>query len=158
MTVCCRFNHLLSRRGTDHVEDKKFKDRLLALRKLCLRSFPEFLANLRKGSDGRGTGYEYQVDEFHCVGEYFHFSVARFFVDIFLHIRQSSTSKRFFMFKLPLSLPYALGDGNWKMGEDIQVGKGVKTEEADHSSIIEHFVRESSPFSTSIIELKEFCR
>ena len=31
------------------------------------------------------------------------------------------------------------------MGEGIQVGKGVKTEEADHSSIVEHFVRESSP-------------
>jgi exocyst complex protein 7 len=50
---------------------------------------------------------------------------------------------------------YALGDGNWKMGEGIQVGMGAKTEEADHSSIVEHFVRESSPFSPSIIELRE---
>jgi hypothetical protein len=49
---------------------------------------------------------------------------------------------------------YALGDGNCKMREGIQVGKGVKTQEVDHSSIID-FVRESSPFPPSIIELKE---
>ena len=41
------------------------------------------------------------------------------------------------------------------MGEGVQVGKGAKTEEANYSSIIEHFVRESSSFSPSIIELKE---
>ena len=49
------------------------------------------------------------------------------------------------MFRLPSSPSYALGDGNWKMGEDIQVGKDVKTEEADHSSILEHFFRKSCP-------------
>ena len=41
---------------------------------------------------------------------------------------------------------YAL-KGNKKMGKGIQVGKGVKTEEADHlqaSSIIDYFVSESS--------------
>ena len=41
------------------------------------------------------------------------------------------------------------------MGEGIQVGKGVKAEETDYSSIIEHFVRESYLFSPSIIDLKE---
>ena len=41
------------------------------------------------------------------------------------------------------------------MGEGVQVGKGVKAEETDYSSIIEHFVRESSSFSPSINELKE---
>lgn len=35
---------------------------------------------------------------------------------------------------------YALGDGNWKMGEGIQVGKGAKEE--DDGSIVEHFIRE----------------
>ena len=40
------------------------------------------------------------------------------------------------------------------MGEGVQVGKGVKTEEADNSSIVEHFVRESCPFSPFIIDLK----
>jgi hypothetical protein len=45
----------------------------------------------------------------------------------------------------PSVLPqqHSLGDGNWKMGEGVQMGK---TEEADHSSIIEHLVRESPYF------------
>ena len=50
------------------------------------------------------------------------------------------------MFGLPLSLP-SMHSGNKKMGKGIQVGKGVKTEEADHlqaSSIIDYFVSESS--------------
>jgi len=34
---------------------------------------------------------------------------------------------------------FALGDGNWKMGEGIQVGKGNKEE--DDGSILEHFIR-----------------
>ena len=41
------------------------------------------------------------------------------------------------------------------MGEGIQVGKGVKAEETDHSNIIDHFVRESFPLSLSFVELKE---
>ena len=43
----------------------------------------------------------------------------------------------------------ALGDGNWKMGEGVQVGKGARTDEADHSNIIEHFVCKSTVFSHS---------
>ena len=44
------------------------------------------------------------------------------------------------------------------MGEDIQVGEGVKAEEADYSYIIEHFVREFiTHFLTSIVELR-VCR
>ena len=34
---------------------------------------------------------------------------------------------------------FALGDGNWKMGEGVQVGQGNKDE--DDGSIIEHFIR-----------------
>lgn len=33
----------------------------------------------------------------------------------------------------------ALGDGNWKMGEGIQVGKGAKDDE--DGNILEHFTR-----------------
>ena len=49
---------------------------------------------------------------------------------------------------------YQVDEFHWKMREGIQVGKGVN-EETDYSSIIEHFVRESSSFSPCIIELKE---
>ena len=50
------WNDLLSRRGPDHhAEDKnELKDGLLALRALCLRSFPEFLADLKLGATARG--------------------------------------------------------------------------------------------------------
>ena len=37
----------------------------------------------------------------------------------------------------------ALGDGNWKMGEGIQVGKGSKVGEIDEHVITEHFIRTS---------------
>ena len=51
-----RWNDLLSRRGQDHTEDKnELKDGLLALRALCLRSFPEFLADLKMGATTRGS-------------------------------------------------------------------------------------------------------
>lgn len=38
-----------------------------------------------------------------------------------------------------------LGDGNWKMGEGVQVGKGPKTSEADEQTIIEHYMCKSFP-------------
>jgi exocyst complex protein 7 len=34
----------------------------------------------------------------------------------------------------------ALGDGNWKMGEGVQVGKSVKGGEVDENVILEHFL------------------
>jgi hypothetical protein len=35
----------------------------------------------------------------------------------------------------------SLGDGNWKMGEGVQVGKGSKLGEGDEQTILEHYVR-----------------
>lgn len=32
-----------------------------------------------------------------------------------------------------------LGDGNWKMGEGVQVAKGPKLTEGDENVIIEHY-------------------
>lgn len=50
------WNDLLSRRGADHAEDKnELKEGLHALRALCLRSFPEFLADLKLGAMARGS-------------------------------------------------------------------------------------------------------
>jgi exocyst complex protein 7 len=33
-----------------------------------------------------------------------------------------------------------LGDGNWKMGEGVQVGKTAKSGDSDETVILEHFV------------------
>lgn len=47
---------------------------------------------------------------------------------------------------------YALGDGNWKMGEGIvvPVGKGNKDGGEDDSTITEHFIRTFSPYSSRL--------
>lgn len=34
----------------------------------------------------------------------------------------------------------ALGDGNWKMGEGVQVGKTAKLGDSDEVVILEHYV------------------
>jgi hypothetical protein len=34
----------------------------------------------------------------------------------------------------------SLGDGNWKMGEGVQVGKGAKPGEGDEQTVLEHFL------------------
>lgn len=36
----------------------------------------------------------------------------------------------------------SLGDGNWKMGEGVQVGKGSKLGEGDEQTILEHYVHD----------------
>jgi exocyst complex protein 7 len=43
-----------------------------------------------------------------------------------------------------------LGDGNWKMGEGVTVGKNSKLGDGDEQLILEHFICAShSPFSFS---------
>jgi exocyst complex protein 7 len=115
---------LLSRRGSDHAEDKnEVKDGLLALRALCLRSFPEFLADLKMGATTRGSDTSAKLVDFTV-------STVKY-IEMIPRIHTAVESSLL-----------ALGDGNWKMGEGIQVGKGAKTDEADHSNIIDHFVHD----------------
>jgi exocyst complex protein 7 len=42
------------------------------------------------------------------------------------------------------SMLLTLGDGNWKMGEGVQVGKGAKLGEGDESIVLEHYLCRSS--------------
>ena len=73
------WNDLLSRRGPAHAEDKsELKEGLVALRALCLRSFPEFLADLKLGAMARGSDTATKVMDFTVsVGFFFFgFSVA----------------------------------------------------------------------------------
>ena len=139
---------LLSRRGSGYAEDKnEVKDGLLALRALCLRSFPEFLADLKMGAMTRGSDTSANVMNF-TVSVSTSVSLSR---DSCWYLSLYQTVK--YIEKIPYvqtaveSSLNALGDGNWKMGEGVQVGKGAKTDEGDHSNIIEHFVRESFPLS-----------
>ena len=131
------WTELLSRRGSDHAEDKnEFKDGLLALRALCLRSFPEFLASLKMGATARGWDTSAKLTDFTISVRFLRFSVVRFMSTFFFY----QTIK--YIENIPRVRPaiesslHALGDGNWKMGEGVQVGKDVKTDEGEHSSIL----------------------
>ncbi|KAF9460272.1 exocyst complex component, exo70 subunit [Collybia nuda] len=118
-----QWDDLLGRRGSETRKDtNEVKDGLHTLRSVCLRSFPEFLADLKFGAMGKG-------------GELVTTSLADFAI---------STIK--YMENLPQvraavgSALVSLGDGNWKMGEGVQVGKAAKVEENDESVVLEHFV------------------
>ncbi|PPQ78842.1 hypothetical protein CVT25_010628 [Psilocybe cyanescens] len=112
---------VLSRRGSAHTADKnELKDGLQSLRALCLRSFPEFLADVKMGAMSRGADTNTKLMDF-------------------------TTSTIAYIERLPQVLSavesalYALGDGNWKMGEGVQVGMGNKD---DDGSIVEHFIHD----------------
>ena len=111
------WNDLLSRRGSDHAEDKnELKDGLLALRALCLRSFPEFLADLKMGAMARGSDTSTKLMDFTVAVSIF-VSLIAIFLSIYLHIRLSNTLKRFHMFGLllnPPSLHSAMEIGRWE--------------------------------------------
>ncbi|KXN84351.1 hypothetical protein AN958_12705 [Leucoagaricus sp. SymC.cos] len=112
----------LSRR--DEIEDKnELRDGLGTLRQICLRSFPEFLVDLKLGANDRDSETSVRL------------------VDLTI-----DTVK--YLGALPkvraaaASALLALGDGNWKMGEGVQVGKSSKGGEVDEVVILEHFVHD----------------
>ena len=54
LTLQPHWDELLSRRGSDYLAEKnEMKDSLQGLRALCLRSFPEFLADIKLAGSGR---------------------------------------------------------------------------------------------------------
>lgn len=128
------WEEVLSRRGS--ASDKnELKDGLQSLRALCLRSFPEFLADIKLGAMSRGADTNTKLMDFttsvctSCRG-----SEAQLI--IFQTIAYIERIPQ--VLSAVESALYALGDGNWKMGEGVQVGKGNKD---DDGSIVEHFIR-----------------
>ncbi|KNZ77465.1 Exocyst complex protein exo70 [Termitomyces sp. J132] len=124
LSMQSQWDDLLSRRGSETRKDvNEVKDGLNILRAVCLRSFPEFLADLKLGAMSKG-------------GELISTGLADFAI---------STIR--YMQKLPQvqaavgSALLTLGDGNWKMGEGVQVGKATtKSGESDETVLLEHFV------------------
>ncbi|TCD71013.1 hypothetical protein EIP91_000511 [Steccherinum ochraceum] len=112
------WDDFMSRRA-DRAENE-LKDGLHSLRASCLRSFPEFIADIRLAANGKG-------------GE---FSTG-------LHEITASTVK--FLERIPevqsaaSSALLTLGDGNWRMGEGVQIGKAPKAD-ADENTVIEHYM------------------
>ncbi|KAF8148207.1 exocyst complex component, exo70 subunit [Crassisporium funariophilum] len=124
LTLQPHWDDLLSRRGSEHAEEKnEYRDGLLSLRALCLRSFPEFLADVKMGAMARGSDTSTKLMDF---------TVST--VKYIQRIPQVQSAVE--------SALLALGDGNWKMGEGVKVGKGNQATEADDASITEHFVHD----------------
>ncbi|TFK32707.1 exocyst complex component exo70 subunit [Crucibulum laeve] len=116
------WDEVLSRRGFDNNEYKnELKDGLQTLRGLCLRSFPEFLADVKLATMARGLDTSTKLADFTITT-----------VKYLSRIPQVQSAAA--------AALHALGDGNWKMGEGVQVGQQQRPEENDESIILEHFI------------------
>ncbi|KAJ2913903.1 hypothetical protein MD484_g6516, partial [Candolleomyces efflorescens] len=115
------------------------KEGLTTLRSLCLRSFPEFLADIKlaalPSAVGKGGGVNVNLD------------VSTKVLDLTVE-----TVK--YISKIPevegavSAALLALGDGNWKMGEGIQVGQKSKAggdgfeDGGSDNVVLEHFIHD----------------
>ena len=136
------WDDLLARRGPEYSEEKnELRDGLLALRGLCLRSFPELLADIKLGAMSRAVDTSTKVTEFM---ESVHFLP-------FPKNNQCHANSCAQIVSYINGIPYVegaidsalttLGDGNWKMGEGVQVG--TKQELQSESTILQRFIRGS---------------
>ncbi|KAG2746580.1 hypothetical protein P692DRAFT_20954767 [Suillus brevipes Sb2] len=115
-----RWDSVLARRGR---EGNELRDGLNAIRGVCLRSFPEFLADLKLAAVGKGG-------------------------DLSVGLADITISTVQYLNRIPDvqdavgSALAALGDGNWKMGDGKQVGKTAKSNSVDVNEkvLIQHFV------------------
>ncbi|PPQ98996.1 hypothetical protein CVT24_003478 [Panaeolus cyanescens] len=122
LTLQPLWDELLSRRAPETSGDKNEpREGLQSLRAICLRSFPEFLADVKLGGLAKGSDTSTKLADF-------------------------ATQTVSYLERIPTvqsaveSALLALGDGNWKMGEGVQVGKGAKDDE--DGNIIEHFIHD----------------
>lgn len=115
-----RWESVLAKRGR---EGNELRDGLNAIRGVCLRSFPELLADLKLAATGKGG-------------------------DLSVSLADITISTVQYLNRIPDvqdavgSALSALGDGNWKMGDGKQVGKTLKSSSVDTNEkvLIQHFV------------------
>jgi exocyst complex protein 7 len=141
------WDNLLARRGLEGTRKEKegteIKDTMYALRQVCMRSFPEALADVKiavMGKSGESTGVAEIV-----ILVRLHFPVlpGNGDTEALRSVPDVQTAK--FLERIPEvqagvgSALLSLGDGNWKMGEGVQVGIPTKLGDGDEQIIIEHF-------------------
>lgn len=118
-----KWDMLLSRRGADSRKETKtneLKDGLHALRAVCLRSFPEFLADLRMASMGKGADMSTGLADFtNSVVQY---------MDRLPEVQAAVGAAL-----------VTLGDGNWKMGDGMKTASG-KSGEGDEQVLLQHYI------------------
>ncbi|KAK7052358.1 Cullin repeat-like-containing domain protein [Favolaschia claudopus] len=119
-----RWDALLSRRGSENAKANELKDGLITLRGICLRSFPEFLADIKMASLAKSVpGTETSVG----VADFVNNAVK--YLDRLPEVHGAAGAALL-----------QLGDGNWKMGEGVTVGKSSKLVDGDEQLILEHFI------------------
>ncbi|CAL1708427.1 unnamed protein product [Somion occarium] len=114
-----RWEEVMCRRANRR--ENELKDGLHSIRASVLRSFPEFIADIRAAALGKSGELSTGLTDF-------------------------TLSTIQYMERLPevqdavASALLTLGDGNWKMGEGVQVGKGTKPTEVNERTILEHYL------------------
>ncbi|KAF9652386.1 hypothetical protein BDM02DRAFT_3266446 [Thelephora ganbajun] len=101
--------------------ENELKDALSSLRSVCLRSFPELIANIKAGAVGKGGEPNTNVADF-----------VTSTVEFLERVPEVKTAVGSALLKL--------GDGNWKMGEGITVPKTARLGEGDEDLILENFI------------------
>ncbi|KAH8116065.1 Cullin repeat-like-containing domain protein [Phellopilus nigrolimitatus] len=120
--VMGRWDETVKRRASGSTANVNvLKEGVHSLRAVCLRSFPEFLVDI-KSAAVPSAGGEVGTD------------VAEITETVLKYMKAIPAVQ----IAVGTSL-LTLGDGNWKMGEGVQVSKGPKLGEGDESVIIEHY-------------------
>ncbi|GJE99593.1 exocyst complex component EXO70 [Phanerochaete sordida] len=101
-------------------KENELKDGLHSIRAACLRSFPEFLADLQAAALGKGGELSTGLADFTL-------STVQY-VERLPEVREAVGAALL-----------TLGDGNWKMGQGVQVGKAPKSVEIDEQTVLEHY-------------------
>ncbi|KAL0062598.1 exocyst complex component exo70 [Marasmius tenuissimus] len=117
----------------DRKSGDEYKETLSSFRSLCQRLFPEVLADIKLGAMSRTS-------------------------DTSVELMDSSISAVQFLSRLPETLVAAgdiltaLGDGNWKMGEGMQVSK-ARAGGTDEQVLLEHYIYDIVNTSISTLNM-----
>ncbi|KAG9313322.1 Cullin repeat-like-containing domain protein [Chiua virens] len=118
-----RWETLMMRRGDGRRDTNELRDGLNTVRSVCLRTFPEFLADLKLAATGPGKGGELGV------------SLTDFTVSTVKYLDRIPEVQDAVGAAL-----LALGDGNWKMGEGKQVkAQKPPTIEVTEKVVLQHY-------------------
>ncbi|KAI0062820.1 hypothetical protein BV25DRAFT_623858 [Artomyces pyxidatus] len=118
-TVQSRWDDLVTRRSER--KENELKDALVSLRGVCLRSFPEFLADIKMAAVGKGGELGVGLADFTL-------STIRYLEQL-LEVRDAVESALL-----------TLGDGNWKMGDGVRVANAPKLGPGSEHILLEHYI------------------
>ncbi|KAI0052026.1 exocyst complex component exo70 subunit [Auriscalpium vulgare] len=114
-----RWDDLITRRAER--KENELKENLTTLRGVCLRSFPEFLADIKLAALGKGGEVGTGLADFSI-------SSVRYLEQL-IEVRDAVEPAL-----------VALGDGNWKMGDGVRVANQPKLGPGSEHILLEHYI------------------